>query len=496
VTLPSLRACLFAVAGAAAAVAALVRAQPAASAERGKLIYTRGESPSGDALTVTLELFGDATRRVPGSRYACSNCHGPEGRPQTEAGIAVPDIRPAQLAAAARAGGTLRRMRKAYDAAAIGRAVRMGIDASDNRLHAMMPRFDLSDRDLRDLLAYLAVLGSEAVPGVTAAEVAIATAVPDDEQGRAMLATLQAFAADTNAHGGIYGRQLRVEAVAPQVLAAQAADPAASARWFAVVGATRTAVPAAPALPVVGAITGAAAIEPPLQPLVFWLSPSQATQLAVAVDHWCAAADGGAATFSLCAPPDIAGALARELAPQFARHPAARLVAPGTAADVVLLAGDPQWQGAALPAQLGRSDVAAVYATHALPDSVLAQLSPASRKRLRLLLPVPLPDAADPAVAAFRAFLARHALPETQLGARVAAYAAFATFAEAQKRCGVALTRERLLAELGALQQFRPGLFAPLSFDASHRVGARGAQVAGFDDAGVLQPLAPWTAVR
>lgn len=490
---PAARACIL---GVLAAFAACGDGQ--GDPVRGKLVYTTGQSPSGDPLTVTLELFGDSTLRVPGTRYACINCHGPEGRPQTEAGVGVPDIRAALLQEQARDLGITRRSRRPYDRAAIGRAIRLGIDASDNRLHAMMPRFDVSDRDLRDLLAYLEVLGREVVPGVAADEVAVAAALADDDEGRAMLATLQAFAADLGAAGGVYGRRLRIEPIAPARLADGGAQ--AAARWFAVVGACAEAVPPVPTLPIVGALPGEALLDPALQSQVFWLLPSQTDPLRVAVDHWSAANPDGTALLALSVPPDDAPLVAEALAPQLARHAHARLEplppAPkGADAGVrraVLLAGDAAWKAAELQSLCARSDVAAVYTTH-VPLAALAALDAAQRDKLRLLLPVPLPAESDPGVAAFREFLQRHGLPETHVQARLAALAAGATFAEALKRCGAAVTRDRLLRELGAMQRFRPALFPPLRFDASHRVGARGAQIAMLAADGALRPLGAWT---
>ncbi|MEY4675401.1 MAG: hypothetical protein RL148_3185, partial [Planctomycetota bacterium] len=57
------------------------------SPERGRLVYTEGRSPSGDELTVSMKLLGEAESRQSALRYACANCHGPDGLPRVEGGV-------------------------------------------------------------------------------------------------------------------------------------------------------------------------------------------------------------------------------------------------------------------------------------------------------------------------------------------------------------------------------------------------------------------------
>jgi mono/diheme cytochrome c family protein len=163
---------------------------------RGRQIYLQGEG-------ITAIVSGT---EMSAGIVACANCHGPDGRGVPEGTVEPPDIRWAALSKP-----SVGRMRPRYDDALLQRAVRSGVDAGDNRLSPLMPRYRMSDDDLRALVSYLHTLGEEADPGLTATSIRIATIVPSGPAGTATRAVLEGWFRDVNATGGIHGRTLELE---------------------------------------------------------------------------------------------------------------------------------------------------------------------------------------------------------------------------------------------------------------------------------------------
>ena len=143
-----------------AAMLAMASSDDSAQQERGRSIYQTGRSPSGKPIFATLGNTGDV---LDASLLPCSQCHGDDGRGRAEGGVRPADIRPQTLA---RALASPARTRPAYTGAQRVRAIAMGVDAGGHALDRAMPRFQLTQADARDLLAYLDVLGS-VEPGVT-----------------------------------------------------------------------------------------------------------------------------------------------------------------------------------------------------------------------------------------------------------------------------------------------------------------------------------------
>lgn len=465
----------------------------AASAERGRILYMEGRSAHGDAATVSMTLLGDAARTQSALRYACANCHGPDGVPRVEGGVAVPSIQPHALNAASVGDNGTGRKRPAYDRDSLLRAITMGVDSGGNSLNVLMPRFNLTDRDADDLLAWLTTLGSSAVPGVDDKTVRIAVPGGASPQHRAVAETVVAFAAETNRHGGIYGRNIEVVTL-----------PDASGKpVFGVVATMGAAADALPAsLPVFGAIHEEALFDPPAGNRVFQLLPSQASQLRVAVDDHCVAREHGATRFHLVLEKvQDEDRWQRVLGLQLARVPGATLEirdAQGTGSlpddAVVLVAGSPAHKSAVLRSLAARR-TGSVYATHRFEPGTLEQLPAEFLGRLKLLLPIPVPSADDPRLATFREFLARHELSETHIPQRIMALASCFAFGECLRRCGTRVTTERVVEEAMSLYQYRPSLFPPITWSLEQRVGAIGAQVARFDGAQrTLVPESDWKA--
>ncbi len=188
-------------------------AAPAASAvERGRRIYRDGVPPSGRPLRGLTQ--GDAP--VAGAQLACASCHRPSGFGGVEGGALVPPVTgPALFSgtppAAAELLGKLyqeelsqaswtrlraARERPAYTAASLAAALRRGTDPDGRVLDPLMPRYELDEPDLDDLIAYLRTLSAAPAPGVDATAIHFAVVVaPEVDAGkkRAMLDVVEAF---------------------------------------------------------------------------------------------------------------------------------------------------------------------------------------------------------------------------------------------------------------------------------------------------------------
>jgi mono/diheme cytochrome c family protein len=132
------------------------RLTPAES--RGKTIYTTGQTPSGNELSYRLVTGG---QRLPARGVTCATCHGEDGRGGREGDVVAPDITYGALTKPSSASLPSGRSRSPYTDALLARAITQGLDSSGNHLNSMMPRWSLSDSELRDLLRYLKRLGGK-----------------------------------------------------------------------------------------------------------------------------------------------------------------------------------------------------------------------------------------------------------------------------------------------------------------------------------------------
>jgi mono/diheme cytochrome c family protein len=188
----------------AALLASVAQTSPAASdsptsvpenlVETGRRIYREGRPADGPLRAV---LVGGTA--VEGPAFACAQCHrrsglgGSEGNTGTRpvTGALLYETRPFGYAA-----------RLAYSDETLARAIRSGIDSGGEPLRPPMPQYELSDRDMAGLIAYLKTLSTELSPGVTDTEMHFATVVAGDVEvtsQRAMLDVLETYFHEKNA---------------------------------------------------------------------------------------------------------------------------------------------------------------------------------------------------------------------------------------------------------------------------------------------------------
>jgi hypothetical protein len=141
-------------------------------------------------------LRGERAGQTPllGRDAACMQCHGRSGLGTVEGRIVVPPISGRVLfhpgerlpldnetySDAMHHVPPTPRDRRAYDDATLARAIREGIGADGRRLEYLMPRYDLDDASMRDLVTYLKHLSTGRVSGVTESTLQFATIVTPD----------------------------------------------------------------------------------------------------------------------------------------------------------------------------------------------------------------------------------------------------------------------------------------------------------------------------
>ncbi|WP_310463141.1 c-type cytochrome [Sphaerotilus sp.] len=134
---------------------------------RGRAIYQDGRRPDGSGLRARRADLPDMT----GTAAACAQCHRRSGLGDQEGRLRVPPITAASLFAPGRAmavgraasgigvAGTRTETRPAYTADSFARALRSGTDPAGRALAPWMPRYDLDDAAVADLLAWLQQIG-------------------------------------------------------------------------------------------------------------------------------------------------------------------------------------------------------------------------------------------------------------------------------------------------------------------------------------------------
>ncbi len=177
------------------------------TATRGKRIYMEGKGRG----KITAYLPG-AGNRAPGSGFPCVNCHLADGAGQSEGGVRSADITWFTLTKEYRGPRPSGRTHPPYTDETVRKAIAGGLDPAGNVLAAAHPRFGMDREDLDDLLAYMKVMDSEPVPGVTDNAVRVGILYPATgplaEGAREVRALLSGYAAEANARGGIYNRRM------------------------------------------------------------------------------------------------------------------------------------------------------------------------------------------------------------------------------------------------------------------------------------------------
>jgi cytochrome c oxidase subunit 2 len=134
-------------------------------ASNGERIYFTGTS-TRDRVSYGLDFGGGVMggMGMMGVQLACADCHGPTGRGGAHimhmVAMDAPDIRWSTLTEAEHGeqGDEGDMEHPPYDETTFKRAVTQGLDPAGHPLRASMPRWQMSEQDLDDLIGYLKTL--------------------------------------------------------------------------------------------------------------------------------------------------------------------------------------------------------------------------------------------------------------------------------------------------------------------------------------------------
>ncbi len=178
----------------------------------GKQLYREGKLSSGESVSATTQ--GDIS--FSGTQFSCVNCHRRSGYGSSEGGnyvlpVTAPSLfNPRTLDRANlfkkmfkeyqpkrfTARMHMPQMRPAYTDKSLARAIREGIDSAGTQLNPLMPKYQLPDEDMANLIAYLKTLSTMPDPGVDQSTIYFATVISDkidSVKRRAMLQTMRKF---------------------------------------------------------------------------------------------------------------------------------------------------------------------------------------------------------------------------------------------------------------------------------------------------------------
>ena len=465
-----------------------------ASEARGRMIYHEGSSPSGRPITAVVGS-GD----VPASLVACVNCHGRHGRGVPEGTLVPPDL---TWSALTRPYDTVRRDSRArppYTNVLITRAITLGVDSAGVALNAGMPRYRFSLEDCADLIAYLKRLGDDPEPGVTDAELRLGVILSFDADGMSdtVRRAVDASVETLNLRGGIYHRRVVVRfVVMPRSIEER---PAALESFlnsepevFALISTELAGVDPSPAImaehrriPLIAVCFTAAGDRSAPGHWAFSMLAGIADQSLALVRVARAGAPANAPIGIVHSAEVAQVSLARAIADRFGRANIPTLVFEAGGVDenakalsglaAIVLLGPSGRMKAWLSAVAIRGEVPRVIIPGALADRDLIDAPPVLKDRIALALPIDGSNKTFEVPASYRALVDAFGLPDRHRLAQVAAIAAAELVVEILERVGRELDRDRFVAALEALRDYRTGLAPPLTFGPNRRVGAPGA---------------------
>ena len=479
--------------------------------QRGKRIYAQGESASGAPVTALVARGGTP---IAASLLPCSGCHGEDGKGRPEGGVKPSNITWEILTASYGHDHDYGRSHPAFDEMLLARSIIIGRDPANNELDTAMPRYSMSEADMKDLVAYIKRIDADLDPGLSEDVIRLGTLLPLEgplqSLGQSMQSVLDGYFADINANGGIHGRRI-------ELLAGEYVSDPVQAGWnardflrkddiFALVSGYAAGVENELAelaeeteTPLIGPHTVSPEEGGGLYSHTFYLLGGMTHQAQVLSRHAMAALRAEGGTMAVVRPNGAVYEAAQKAAeaqrsfrdaesvltisytaPFFDAVDTAQMLVDrkietvlffGTANDLRRLAEEAKrrdWTpDLLLPgvfASKGMFEVPADYA-----GQVLLGYSS---------MPA---DHTEKGVREFEKLHLDHGFDYRHSTAQISAFVAAKVLAEGLKRAGRDLSRERLVRELEGLSDFQPGLMPPVSYNATRRIGALGGYVVALD---------------
>jgi ABC-type branched-subunit amino acid transport system substrate-binding protein len=497
-----------------------------AAEARGKQIYRQGTSPDGGTINA---MVGEEGVTLPAAAVPCTGCHGYDGLGRDEGGLLPPDIRWSQLTKTYGHVHDNGRRHPAFDETSVARLLRTGLDPADNRLGHAMPLYEMSEKDVADLVAYLQYLERDRDPGVEDDRIQVGTLLPlrgsRGRLGQAMAQVMHAHFQDVNAAGGVYGRRIELLTVAygvsPEATLKNLRAAFQAEGIFALVGAYTVELDDEllellrdDGMPLVGPFTldpGDALIDG----AAFYMYPGFDEQVRVLTDQ--ALAEGAAKE----TPVAIAGpkgnrvdrlveSVRAQLGSRKAVEPVEMRYAAGefdaeamalqvseSGSEAVFFFGAQDRLHALLGALAARNQKPRIYVLSSFVSRTLLEAPPSFHYRIFIAYPTHTSDISAKGRAAYQDLAQRHALPRDHIQAQIAAFAAAKLLVEGLRRAGRDLSRTRLVEGLEDLYAYKTELTPPLTYGPNRRIGARGAHVVAVDlMKKIYEPVGGWQELR
>jgi len=477
---------------------------------RGKQIYQQGESRSAAPITA---LVARGATPISASLLPCSGCHGEDGKGRPEGGVKPADITWKTLTASYGHEHDYGRSHQAFDEMSLARSVLLGRDPAGNELDMAMPRYSMSESDMRDLAAYIKKIELDLDPGLDEGRIRLGTLLPLEgplqSVGQSMKSVLDGYFTDINASGGIHGRRIElvVGEYAPDAIQGEwnARDFLQQETVFALVGGYITGIEQEIAAlaeeketPLVGPYTVSPDDGDGLYGYSFYLLGGMNHQAQVLAGYVNADTQVREKRMAIVRPNGAVYETAAD---------AVQMQSAGDADSILTVSYQPPYFDAVDTAQLLKrekigtvlffgaandlrrlADEAgrAAWSPDLLLPGVFASKGmfdiPAGYEGRILLGYSSMPsDHTAKGVSEFERLHADHGLDYRHSTAQISAFVAAKVLVEGLKRAGRDLSRERLVSELEGLADFQPGLMPPISYNATRRIGALGGYVVALD---------------
>ena len=468
----------------------------------GKQLYRQGTREAGE-LTA---YVGRGSIAMTADTLPCVNCHGRDGRGRPEGGVKPSDITWAELSKAY--GGTSKSGRHygTYNEDTFLRAVTEGIDAAGQRLDTSMPRYNISRHDARNLIQYLQTIADEYDPGISDDAVVFTSLQMQEgwqaELGAVITSTIEAYFADINRQGGVYGRKLQLQTLRyadSKAFGRLSAEVGASDKTFALLGTLSGNVDEIlveqaerSQLPSIAPFTNQPAGRGEQHRYSFYIYGGLASQVHVLIKRMLKAEGAPSRVLVVYRDAGPYQAQAREAvaalrqqgndAVEFAYHDdkspslqglpklqAARVLFIGAGSELVEL----------YPRLLQTLRVDGLYLPGMLVSSQIMQLPAEALDRLEVAYHS-TPDE-EGKLEDFYRFLHEHGFGRRSMSIRLFAYSAARIAVEGLKRAGKRLSREKVIAAMEQLFDFDAGLNRPIRYGSSRRVALQGAYIVKLD---------------
>jgi ABC-type branched-subunit amino acid transport system substrate-binding protein len=480
-----------------------------AAERRGEEVYSEGTSPAGVPITAFLGE-GEDQLELPGEAAVCGSCHGHDGSGRPESGVLPSNITWNYLTRSyghLHPGGV---EHPPFDEESLRHYLRTGIFPGGAKGDPSMPVYEISDRDLDDLIAYVKRVGRIPDPGVSEDAIRIGTVVPSEgalgEIGATIREVIEAHFGSVNRTGGIYGRSL--ELVVCELPASGASTAEAVEEWlgreapFALVSpfsprsdVELQSVLSSHEIPVVGPFTLHAIRKFSMNRRVFYLYPGLSEQFEALVRSVATRPELSKPKVAVLYPDGeeldellavLGKAVRRQGWDEMEKEPfsPATFDASGSVdrlrrlgVDLLIALGLEQELRELLTAAAEQSWSPHVLASGALMGDGLLDVPESFETRLHLAYPTLPQDRKPWAMQSVSRLLYGNERAGAHPQAVVSSYSAATVLVEALRRAGRKVGRKELTAELEKFYEFDTGLTPPITFTSNRRIGARGAYV-------------------